>query len=241
MKKMRLKALAIMAVMAICLTGCAENQIPDMTDEQIYEVSEYVAITLMKYDASNRSRLVELDADDFLEKEPVPTPQPEPEGMKPVEDTPVIDTTGGEDNVPEETVESVLALSEGLKLTYTGYDLCDSYPQDNENNYFSLFAAEGKQLLVMKFDLTNLSAEDINLNLLSKDENFTVIVNEEYSRRALTTMLDNDLSTYIGDIKGNETKQVVLLIEVDKETAAAITSISLKVQNEDKKHTIRVY
>ena len=54
-------------------------------------------------------------------------------------------------------------------------------------------------------------------------------------------MLDNDLSTYVGDIKGNETKQVVLLIEVDKETAAAITSISLKVQNEDKKHTIRVY
>ena len=67
MNRMKWKVFFAFVVMIMCLTGCAENQIPTMTDEQIYEVSEYVAITLMKYDASNRSRLVELDEDDFEE------------------------------------------------------------------------------------------------------------------------------------------------------------------------------
>lgn len=238
MKKMKWKVLSVMIVATMCLTGCAENQIPTMTDEQIYEVSEYVAITLMKYDASNRSRLVELDEDDFVEKEPVTTPKPENTGMKPVEDTPVIDVTTGENE--KNDVESVLDLGENLSLTYLGYELADSYPKDSANSYFSLSAAEGKQLLVLKFDLCNTSAQDVEVNLLSSDESFTLTVNEEYSRRALTTMLDNDLSTYMGLLKGNESKEVVLFIEVDNALASNITSLSIKVQNGEKKHTIQI-
>jgi len=238
MKKIKWTVLPMLAAVVMCLTGCAENQIPVMTDEQIYEVSEYVAITLMKYDAGNRSRLVELDEDDFIEKEPVATAEPEDIGMKPVEDTPVIDATTGESEKSD--VESVLALADNLELNYLGYELLDSYPKDGENSYFSIFAADGKQLLVLKFHLSNTADQDAEVNLLSSDESFTLTVNDEYSRKALTTMLDNDLSTYMGTLKGNESKEVVLIIEVDNTLAGNITSLSIKVQNGEKKHTIQI-
>lgn len=238
MKNMKWTAFPVVMALVMSLTGCAENQIPTMTDEQIYEVSEYVAITLMKYDANNRSRLVELDEDDFIEKEPVVTPKPEDSGMKPTDDTPVIDNTP--DGESEEPVESVLALSEGLQLTYVGHEVQKTYPEDIAASYFSISAAEGKQLLVLRFDLGNISQNEVSVDLLSSDESFMVTVNEEYSRRALTTMLDNDLSTYVGNLKANESKEVVLIIEVDEALANAITSITIKVQNESKKHTIRV-
>lgn len=238
MKKMKWTVIPVLIAVVMCMTGCAENQIPIMTDEQIYEVSEYVAITLMKYDASNRSRLVELDEDDFIEKEPVATPEPEDTGMKPVEDTPVLDATTGEDEKTD--VESVLALADNLELNYLGYELADSYPKDSANSYFSVFAADGKQLLILKFDLSNIGEQDVEVDLLSSNESFALTVNDEYSRRALTTMLDNDLSTYVGTLKGNESKDVVLIIEVDNALASNITSLSIRVQNGDKKHTIRI-
>ena len=238
MKKKRWIVFPILIALIMGLTGCAENQIPAMTDEQIYEVSEYVAITLMKYDAGNRSRLVELDENDWVEKEPVVTPEPEDTGMKPVEDTPVIDATTGENEKAD--IESVLALADNLELNYLGYELADSYPKDSENAYFSLTAASGKQLLVLKFLLHNTAEQDVTVDLLSSDESFTLTVNEEYSRRALTTMLDNDLSTYVGVLKSGESKEVVLIIEVDAAMAGNITSLSMKVQSGEKKHTIRV-
>lgn len=238
MKNVKWKIFPILVTMVMCLTGCAENQIPTMTDEQIYEVSEYVAITLMKYDASNRSRLVELDEDDFFEKEPIATQEPEDTGMKPVDDTPVIDATTGE--VEKTDVESVLALADNLELNYLGYELTDSYPKDSENSYFSVFAADGKKLLVIRFDLSNKTEQEIAVDLLSSDESFTLTVNEEYSRRALTTMLDNDLSTYVGSLSGNESREVVLIIEVDNTLVDNINSLSIKVQDGEKNHTIQI-
>lgn len=239
MKSIKGKVIPVIIVMVMCLTGCAENQIPVMTDEQIYEVSEYVAITLMKYDANNRSRLVELDEDDFIEKEPAVTPKPEDTGMKPVDDTPVIDETTGEEEKTD--VESVLALADNLKLTYLDYELSDSYPKGDESAYFSLTAADGKQLLILKFQLSNTTEQEVVVDLLSSDESFVLTVNEEYSRRALTTMLDNDLSTYMGTLGGNESKEVVLIIEVDSALAGNISSLSIKVQNGEKKHTIQFF
>lgn len=239
MKKMRLATLFLSVTLALGLTGCAENQLPVMTNEQMQDVGEYVAITLMKYDANNRSRLVELDADDFLEQEIVITPTPGDVGMKPAVDTPVVDMSGSGNDVTN--IETVLSLAEQLQLVYVGKDICDSYPNDGENSYFSLLAADGKQLLVLKFSLTNTGVQDAAIDLLSADEKFTVTVNGGYSRRALTTMLENDLSTIVTTLSGNESKEVVLIVEVSDEMATNITSVQLKIENASKKHTIRIF
>lgn len=238
MKNKKIAMLCMTVMLALGLTGCAENQIPDMTDEQMQEIGEYVGITLIKYDASHRSRLVELsDEDEPFVPEPTAEPQ-KPAGMDPVEDTPVIDMTDkGESDAP---VESVLEFAEGMTLTYTGQEVCDYYPKADADSYLSINAAEGKKLLILNFNLSNHSAQAQDVDLLSSPAKFKIKVNGSNTKWALTTMLDNDLSTYVGTLPANQSVEVVLIIEVPNETATSISTIELKVENESASSTIKV-
>ena len=241
---MKNKILYTLTCLAMLCTGCSLDYMPDLTDEQVQEIGEYVAITMMKYDANNRSRLVELDeseVDSLLAPTPAPTEVPkEPTGMEPVEDTPEIDVAGGETAPEPTTMEEVLVFPDGLSLTVDGYEVCDSYPSGNENPYFALYAADGKKLLTVKLQLKNSSNEEQVIDMLSTDEIFTLKVNEDYTRRALTTMLDNDLTTYIGVVPAGESVGVVLIIEVDEAMAGSISGIELNVENEEKEYAINV-
>ena len=49
---------ALLCVMALGMTACG-NEIPDLTEEESQRVGEYAAVTLLKYDANHRSRLVD--------------------------------------------------------------------------------------------------------------------------------------------------------------------------------------
>jgi len=52
--------ICIMSLMVLTLAGC--GSIPDMTEEQEKMVSEYAVSLLLKYDAANHSRLVDVDS-----------------------------------------------------------------------------------------------------------------------------------------------------------------------------------
>ncbi len=240
-KKMALLLAAVMLI--LCCSGCAENQIPNMTDEEMRQIGEYVGITLMKYDAVHRSRLVEIEDEPILpETTPEPTPEPEGNGgMDPVEETPVVDRTEGNGaEVNSLTVEEVLKFDEGLRLVFKGQEICEYYPKDGPDAYFSISASEGKKLLILNFSLSNTSDKDVKVDILSTDIKFRIAVNGEYTRRALTTMLENDLSTYVENLSAGENKDVVLIIEVTDENANEISSVELKVQNESATCTIKV-
>ena len=47
---------ALLCTMMLSMTACG-NEIPDLTEEESQRVGEYAAVTLLKYDANNRSRL----------------------------------------------------------------------------------------------------------------------------------------------------------------------------------------
>ena len=57
--KCRIRFAAAAVLAAVFMTGCAEDAIPVMDEEQQKMIGEFAAITLLKYDANNRSRLVE--------------------------------------------------------------------------------------------------------------------------------------------------------------------------------------
>ena len=48
------KLLGILTAAALCLgmTGCGENQMPELTDAQVKEIGQYVAFILMKYNSN---------------------------------------------------------------------------------------------------------------------------------------------------------------------------------------------
>lgn len=241
MRKKSVAAVLAAGILCVLLTGCGENMIPEMTDEQLKDVGEYVAITMMKYDANHRSRLVNLDR-----LTPTPAPQatpgpvetPKPSDVGGTANTPVIDSSGEQNRY---TMDEVLALPEGVTAVYGGYELCDAYyPSDGEDISMGLPAAEGKKLLVLKFMLNNASGQEQQVDMLSYGAAFRVIVNKDTNRNALFTTLLNDLTTYHRPVAGNTAAEAVVVVEIDKETADALNSISLNVRKDEKACTIQL-
>lgn len=233
----RLTVFLTAVMLSMGLTGCGENQIPDLTDEQIQAVGEYVAITLMKYDLNHQSRLMELKTKDIPEIVP-PIPEPEePSGMGPVDDTPVVNAPGaGMAGSNAGSMRDAMGLSEGIDVAFLEHTVCDSYPNgsDSMSIGFSLDASKGKKLLVLHFLLTNTTEQEQDIDLFSSNTIYSITVNEEYTRRALTSLMPDDMGTYQGMLAAGDSSRVVLIIEIDDEMAESITSVSLRVKNEDK-------
>lgn len=246
--KQKYMRLAVVGLMALTfMTGCG-NQIPDLTEEQAKQVGEYAAITLLKYDANHRSRLVDasvIEAHDAKEKEleelaAQATPEPAPEGMKPVEDTPVIDDSGNDLVSEVSSLDDIYELPEGVAIAYRGYQVCDSYTGEASGDAFALDAATGKKLLVLKFNIANQSGNVQNVDLFSKTSTYGVTINGTYSEDALTTILMDDISTYINTMQAGEGKDLVLLVEIEESMAGNISTVSLNLKNESKTSTIQL-
>lgn len=241
----RVTAALMTGLLIISLAGCGENQIPDLTDDEMQLMGEFAAINLMKYDANSRSRLV--DYTDLLSTpEPEPTQEPapqepdeqEPEGMDPVDDTPMTAAPG---SVAESsyTAADVLELPQGMNVVFMEHALYDIYPEGDEGS-FALSATEGNKLLVLSFSIINATGQDQEVDLLALSPQFRITVNENYTRRALVTMLEDDMTTFIGTIPNAGAASTVLVIEVDAVTAENISSISLDIKNDSKAYTIQL-
>ncbi len=238
--------MAAMLVAMLGLSGCAENQIPDLTEEEMREVGEFVAFTLAKYDAGHGSRLMDLPpVDENENKAPIPTRSPEETvGMDPVDDTPIVDASGEpvtEGKQPVEnsyTPEQVMGLPEGVTLAFAGQEVCDSYP--GESDAFAVTATEGKKLLVLKFTITNTLEQETKVDLLSSETTYRIAVNGEKAKRALNTMLPNDMAFYVDTLSAGASAEAVLVVMVDADMAESISSVTLQLKNESKSHTIQL-
>lgn len=235
----------ILSLIMIFMTGCG-SVMQEVTDEQMNLIGEYAAVQLLKYDANSRSRLVDSELMEKEEKrqaaweaarEKEPASTPKPEGMGATDDTPIVGV-GTIENQGIATLEEYYDLPQGLSLTYSGYQVCESYPQEGEG-VFSLDASEGKKLLVLSFRIENATENEQAVDLFSRAGQHKITVNGDYTRTALTTMLLNDISTYENTLLANSGEELVLLVEVEQAVANNITSIVVNFKNESKAFTIQ--
>ena len=236
----------LLSVMILSLSACGSTEI--VPEKHLDTISEYAAIKLLKYDANNRSRLVDaatIEEADRRQEEwdkagaVQPTPTPTPEGMDPVdEDIPII---GDKENVEAtcSSLEQYFDTPEGIGLQYSSYDICESYSQ-NPGDSIVLEASQGNKLLVMKFKLTNTSASDITVDLFAKKARYRIIINGDTVSSAMRTLLMNDMSTYVSSLAGNAEEEIVLVTEVSNESVSSLSSIDLHMKNEDKIYTISI-
>ncbi len=223
---------------AMLLSGCG-NTLPEMTDDQADAIGEYAAITLLKYDANSKSRLVDISV---LEESAAPElpviTEPDPIQPETAETGPTVtDRTDPSGGVTAATsLEEFMGLPDGMTLTYTGYDVVQSY-QEEGDVYFALEASAGKQLLVLSFYLNNQTGAEQPMRLIDLHNSYRVTVNEDYTRTALTTMLNNDLSTYIETLSDGAGRQLVLLYEIDP---VQVDTITLKFKNTETTYTMQV-
>jgi hypothetical protein len=213
---MKRKWIFCICVFLLAFGGCGA-QIPDMSEEERKAISEYAANLLLKYDTSQPSRLVEI-VEEEAEPTPEPTQTPEPVETKEPEET----ETPQDTIVPQETeapkaydvLEDTLMLPDGVTLVYSKYEASNSFV-DETDGYQTLEAGEGKNLLVIRFTLLNSGDTAQTIDMLQDNIVYKVIVDEKVLN-GMITMVGNDLTTYIGSIQPDESKEVILFAEIEE-------------------------
>lgn len=239
MKKMSVLLCSVAA--ALLATGC--GAMPDLTQNETELISEYAVGVLLKYDTGHGRRLVDTTGYELVMEEPEPVEepveeQPEPE---PEETTEVVDVSQDENEEEEPGISSVEAYYgiPNVMISYTGYEMADSYPpMEGDTIFFSMDATPGTQLLVLKFNAQNLSGEDTPLNMMGYGATFRISVNGESSKGALATMLVNDMQTYNSMIPAGTSVDLVTIVEVPQGTN--VGSIDMILRGGEKDGTLRL-
>lgn len=208
------------------ITGCGAT-LPELTQAQEDAIVEYAATIVMRHTNDYDSRLVDLslyETPGTEQDSPEETESKEQGGMDPVADTPIVNTPSGE---TAGNIAQVL-LPEGMGLRFTGYRTVDTYPDgDSSNPYFALDASEGNKYLVLGFVMRNDTGTEQKIDIFSRAARFTVLINGTERRPALTTMLLDDLGTYVGSVGAGEEVELVLIAEIDNTLAGEISELRL--------------
>lgn len=220
------KILGLLAMSAVLLTGCVDSM-PELTAEQSDIIAEYAAGLLLKYSSRYDYKIASEEevaaAIAARQETSEPETQQEQETMESPDETNPNEVSPESPAVEQEEVQQVQFVADldfaaelgidDLIIRYQSFEICDSYPQNNSG--FSVSAVQGKKLLVMHFDMEGLPEEDINCNLLDYDIRMRVNINDSTSSVVLSTMILNDITSYVDVVHAGEIVDIVAVAEID--------------------------
>lgn len=230
--------LAIIISLMLSLTGCIQKY--ELTGQQSDAAAEYMAALLLETDEDYKRELIpieelqedneEAQEDRTEEEDPTPTANPL-EG----------DSAGnGSDDTDTEKVYTISEVigKDDFDIKYTGYELTASYPKKTEDTYFSIDARQGYQLLVASFTATNKTDRKKTLNLSKEDIMYQLDINVGTIYKPQFTVLENNLQYIDMDFKGGESKTVLLIFEISKDTD--LSNINLIISKDDKSEIVEI-
>ncbi|MCR5234290.1 MAG: DUF5067 domain-containing protein [Lachnospiraceae bacterium] len=255
----RIIAYGMIMLLSFNLSGCGLAASTGLSENEEELVAEYAAGVLMRYIADKKGGL----------GNPRPTPAPiiapPADEMGTSEDTEdTEDITSSDDTfddeltdtdsaadlpedmasgiaVPDKGLAETLEL-EGFDVEYTGYEVADIYPPSEDGVLaFSMQAEEGKQLLVLHFDVTNTSSEDKLCDVLNKNVKFRITVNGGSRINEQMTILLNDLKSYSDTVPAGQKVDTVLVFEVAPSVTEQISSLSLIMVGMDGESTFNLF
>lgn len=233
-------------VFAVLLCGCG-SEIPKMSQEQEVIVTEYATNLLVKYSPLADRTLLnanQLEAGIAKEAEELERLMKTKELEKAYLDAaengkPLVDETERNENVSDETTAEIVPqktvseffAEDSISIDYVSYLLCDSYPENSEEEFFmAMDATAGTQLCVVTFAVKNLTGTEQSLNMLGKQGRFSLQIDGGENIQAQSTLLMDDLSSYAGTIPANGEEHLVLVFEVP-DSVSQIGSMNLNMKN----------
>lgn len=247
------KVLVFLAMSAALLTGCVDSM-PELTAEQSDIIAEYAAGLLLKYSSNYNYKIAsdEEVAAAMAARQEVAEPETQPETEmeqqtedEPSQGTPSSETQPAESESGTEQVQFVADLDfaaelgiDDLIIRYQSFEICSSYPQNNSG--FRVDAAQGKKLLVMHFDLEGLPEEDVDCNLFDYNIKMRVNINDTASAAVLSTLIPNDLASYMDVVRAGEIVDVVAVAEIDDMTEEEIQTLILRASSNGQTCTVKL-
>ncbi|MCR5208863.1 MAG: hypothetical protein K6C99_01485 [Lachnospiraceae bacterium] len=250
MKKKNIKTISFLTLIsAAFLSGCTTNAIPDLPEDEMKQVEEYAAGLLLEKATDHKSTLVsDEEIADALEdakhkaelrKQAEEMRRQEQEAKENKQDKEDKDGNGSSDPVAATPVytdiDDFLGIDD-LEIEYSGYDICEQYPEQTESDDWQgvAKATAGCKFAVFKFKVNNPSDEPVYFDMASIDAHFGFRFNDQVSKSALTTLLLNDLAMFRGEIPSGDT-ELVLLSEMTAAEAENLQSAVLIMRLDDQR------
>ena len=247
---------AIGAFVSVCCLlvfgGCYEPL--EITDAEMDMVAEYAAGVLVEHGTQTTEKLLDREEQDVAKQlSATPTPRPtlapttaptQSGGIGTEEGvTPTKKPTLAPTEVPENTELTMQDLTDLLDkdsffFRYTGYQATSLYQGAGD-----LFAAadEGKQLIVLEFEVTNKSgdAELLEMNKgAAKDFVYTLRMGTASVKPSLTLLQEDLYTSYRMEYAAGETKKGVIVIECSKETSTETLLLTILSETEGKEDSV---
>lgn len=239
---------------SLLMGGCAfDDQIPDLSDQEMKMVEEYAAHLLLKYDENykaavlseeamqaERERLMRLAAVQAQIRK-----EQEERAAQKAEEKPGEDTSDGSSDGEEGKKQSGPVFTdiddffglEGLEVEYSGYLAAKAYPDQLDANDWQgvVTATTGNSLLVFRYTVTNTTSEDVYMDMVSLKPRFTFRINNSFSKASMMTVLLNDLAGYRDSIPAGESREAVLIVEVTEAQAQSIDKLTMIMRHGDER------
>lgn len=226
----------ILALGMVCclLTGCG-NVIPELTEEEASLIATYAADVVLESSREDNSRLIDTQeetqrreelsekVEELREKKAIEEEQEEAEQSSG-------GSGGGLSNAQTvESIASFIGLPE-FQVSYDGYEIKKSYAAEEGDEWEPTFdATSGKNLLIIKLKATNITDAPAVADVLSRDMMFSVRGDQGINGMALATLLLNDFAFAQDEIGAGESKQYVLIAQID-ESITEVNSLSLQMK-----------
>ena len=242
------KLIGIVVIAAGLLTGCVDHM-PEMTEEQSALIAEYAADMLLKYSPNYNYKIADEEVLAEIVEEPITEEETEDASTEQTVEvvevstqiTATEETTSVLDIVDVSEVDFAEVFEmEDVEIRYEDMEICSVYPQGEVGTGFSVNATEGKSLVVIHMLIENTSEAVITCDLFEKDMDISINMNGGNYKKASNTLLVNDFTTYIEEIPAGESREAVIVAEVNKITEEEIDSCILRITTEEASVTAKL-
>lgn len=226
-----MKKIGILMMAVLVLTGCGQQI--NLTNEESDKIAAYAAYVTLQHDKNYTKKLVESTKDLEATKES----SEEQENVTGDDtDNELVTKEATEQNPTTQEVEteaapmdiaSILNL-EGFQITYEGFENSTQYEDVNEDTAYIANSLENNQFVVLKFAVENTSDETRVCDILSLSPTMRVSINGGEPVTIFASLLSNDMSTLYDEIEAHASKDMILLVEIPKDSEE-ISSLSLEV------------
>lgn len=240
-RSMRKRILLLMtvAVIGAQLSGCALTSEVSVPEEESGLIAEYAAGLLLKYDSKHENGLERIEEDPEEETGEEETGEEETDGSEKETGEAHEETVDATTEAAAVPAEPVMPLGEamgltGFDITYQSYEVCDIYPEEAPGDmFFSMQASQGKDLMIVHFNLTNTSENEQLCDMVNNNILFRLIINGSERINEQTTILLNDLKQYQDTVAGYGMTDVVLVFEIAEGAQDNFQMLQLLVRDAD--------
>lgn len=234
-----------MIILSLFAVGCGKTI--ELTDEENHLIAEYAAELLIKYDRNMNPKYYSDEDATALTTEQVI----ESEDEAATESDAVQESTEDADKTEtaEEPVETAgksfdiaeFAGEKNISVKYSHYLISERYPSyDEDGMYIEIEAPKGYKLLVLKFDVANLTLDEQYVDLYSHNLEYSIIINDNKSAKQMLTILMDDLYTYQDTLNSGERCEAVLLFQIADSVAENIDSLKLRVDCGEEQRLVEI-